>query len=217
MKTIIRIKVLVAVASSLIFLTCAQAQDIIVNNLPPDAPVDGNDAISSVSSKGNSFTMDGTSRSLQSVTLSLGKAADGTIGTFQVELRNDNSSTPGTVIATLTGESNPLPLTATTYSYTPSSEVTLSAGTKYWVVAEATTTSGSYTWNWTSSPFSSGAAGTLGGFSESLNGGPWSGEDPVGPFLFGVTAAVPEPSSYAAVFGILALGFGVASRRLRRG
>jgi len=213
MKTIIRNKVLIAVASSLVVLTCAQAQTIIVDNTA--ATVSGSDVIDSNTWQANSFTMDGTSRSLQSVTLSLdnGNAVG---GNFQVQLWNSGGSQPGTLLATLSGNSDPL--TANTYSYTPSSTVTLSANTKYWVVAEGSTTSGTYIWNYTTSSASTGV-GTLGGWSITHDAGnSWNAEINADPFMLNVTAgAVPEPSSYAAVFGILALGFGVASRHLRRG
>jgi hypothetical protein len=213
MKTIIRNKVLVAVASSLVFLTCAQAQTIIVDNTA--ATVSSSDVIDSGNWQANSFTMDGTSRSLQSVTLSLdnGNAVG---GNFQVQLWSSGGSQPVTLLATLSGNSNPL--TANSYSYTPSSTVTLSADTKYWVVAEGSTTSGTYNWNFATSSASTGV-GTLGGWSNTANAGTsWNAEINIEPFMFNVTAgAVPEPSSYTAVFGVLALGFGVASRHRRRG
>ena len=209
MKTVIRNKILVAVASSLIVPTYAQAQTIVDNTA---STISGSDVIDSNNWLANSFTMDGTSRSLQSVTLSL---ADGNAvgGTFQVQVWDDGGSKPGTVIATLSGNSDPL--TENIYSYTPSATVTLSANTKYWVVAEASTTSGIYNWN-IANPSVSTGVGTLGGWSGTADAGSfWTAENNTGPFMFNVTA-VPEPSSYAAVFGILALGFGVASRHLRR-
>ena len=198
-------------AISVFSLAYAHAQTVINNtsqSVTGVAPINFSDW------NGNKFVNDASSRNLQSITLSMGGAAD-TSGAFQVELHSNSGGLPGGLLGVLTGNGNPA--TAGLYTYSTGSTITLSPNTTYWVVAKVTSGLGDYSWNYTSTTTQSGT-GTLGGFSESTNqGGSWSAENVSFPSMFSVTAtAVPEPASYAAMLGIAALGFGVISRRYRR-
>ena len=198
-------------AISVFSLACAHAQTVIDSTTQS---VTGAAAINFSDWNGNKFVNDATSRNLQSITLSMDVAAD-TSGSFRVELYSNSGSLPGSSLGILTGNGNPA--TAGLYTYTPSSTITLNPNTTYWVVAKVTSGLGDYSWNYTSTT-THGGTGTLGGFSESFDqGGSWSAENVSFPSMFSVTAtAVPEPSSYAAMLGVAALGFGIFNRRFRR-
>lgn len=196
-------------ATAVIGLLCASqvsAQTVIVDNTAEPVHVTSPVAVNFSSWEANKFTTDANTYSLQSITLNLDDALD-TSGAFVVELHSDNSGTPGSFIAALSGSVNPA--TAGLYTYTPSSTVTLNPNTPYWVVAMVSSGNGDYGWHFTSSTSQApGAVGTVGGFSESLDqGASWSAEDTSFPSEFKVVGVVPEPSTYAAVFGLVALGF----------
>lgn len=116
----------------------------------------------------------------------------------------------------LTGTANPS--TAGSYTFTAASQV-LAANTTYWIVAGVSSGAGSYRWNastaagfyetaFTTQP-DAFAASNDGGTSWSVSTGASSN-----PYLFSVSAvAVPEPSTYAALAGVAALGLALWRRR----
>ncbi len=112
---------------------------------------------------------------------------------------------PGSSLGTLTGSANPS--TTGIYTYTAPSDLTLSAGTPYYIVLTSGTTiaNGAYEWSYTSansySPIGQWSGGP-GGVLLSSNGSEWSGEIPAYSQFALLATPVPEPG----VIGLLALG-----------
>jgi hypothetical protein len=98
----------------------------------------------------------------------------------------------------------------TNVTLTPTSSVTLTANTDYWLVLSATGSGGDYQWEYTntlSSSFPNYAMSTD-------NGASWAIGTPAGPFL--LDATTPEPSSLVlGALGLLAFGLVVCAHRLR--
>lgn len=168
-----------------------------------------------------SFTTDGYQSSFQlaSVTVRLGSGV-GTPGGFAVRLFSDSSGQPGTAFETLSGASNPSG--NSTQAYT-SAGTTLSANITYWIVASAST--GNVNTDYYHVAMTNSLSETTVGSASWLigNGTRYSLDDGSSWFtytdnipMFSVTtvAAVPEPSTYATIFGACALGL-VAYRRHR--
>jgi hypothetical protein len=159
-----------------------------------------------------SFTTGSSSTLLGNITLAV---ANGSGSGFSVALHSNAVDRPGTLLASLAGSSSPT--VGGNYSYLPENTITLSANTTYWWVASVPNgTSSSYGFNLrsTASTSESSSAGwTVGDvFRQQNNSGGW---DPTGtPLQFSVSAsAIPEPSTYAALGGLIALGFAVWRRR----
>ncbi len=159
---------------------------------------------------GQSFMSGGTTMGLTSVDLYMGNAASA-LGNFAVALySNTGSNLPGTLIETLTGPSNPA--TTGTYTYTGSS--TLLANTGYWIVAEVTGGSGSYSWHAEfNNPPEVGATVANDVAISHNQGASWTYNNPGSNVSLQMTVnadAVPEPSR------ALLLGLGLAMTCLRR-
>ncbi len=130
------------------------------------------------------------------------------------------------VLATLTGESAPAPLSPTTFSYTSTSPITLSPNSTYWLQVAAPGTPSDTMFSWTTTAVDNNAVdvGGLAGWTIGLNyfitnngGGLWTSSSFGGVNQFSVQyqAAIPESSTYAALFGLSALGFAAYRRRHR--
>lgn len=147
---------------------------------------------------------------LNSVQLGMADSSGNPSG-FQVMIYTAKGSgdvTPASNLATLAGQSDPA--TAGVYAYAPSSGLTLSAGTAYFIVLadESAIATGAYEWNYTGSysynptggwqaPIGFGAIDNY----QSSDGVNWSLLG--GPPQFAITATpAPEPGT----FGLLALG-----------
>ena len=169
------------------------------------------------------FVVGGTDRTLTSVVLGIGATGSG--GGFSVALYSAGSGTPeGTLIANLSGSSNPS--TRGLYTYTPTGTTTLAANTTYYVVAAGSVHSGgfftqpsAYYWNYGLASPTTGAYATTPAYENSEYGwnkfsSPFTGDYK---FSFQVNAAdlspVPEPSEWAAAsVALLGLVY-VAKRR----
>lgn len=213
----IRNKILISLAVGLLGVAQVGAQTVIVDTTtqPPDVADGSPDSVYDTRWLANKFTTDSSTYNLAGVTLTLSTAVD-TSSSFQVEIYSDSAGTPNASLAVLSGNSTP----SSPATYTPLATLQLNANSSYWVVAKVLSPTGEYTWHFAGpSGASFTGVGSLGGFSASTDAGAsWSGEDANFPALFSVTgnATVPEPSSYAAIFGVAALGYGAFSRRLRR-
>lgn len=157
------------------------------------------------------FTTGSSATVLSNITLSLG---NGSGSGFALKLYSDNAGAPGTLLETLTGSSSPT--TAGNYAFTSGASTALSATTTYWWVA--TTTSGNFNIKDTTSTAETSSTGWTiadSGFDQQNNSGSLVNDQDVFLFSVSTTSAVPEPGTYAAVAGFIALGF-AAHRRRRR-
>jgi hypothetical protein len=197
----------------------AHAQSVLISDLG-DPTGGANDQIlnrtgshGSNSGIADSFTVGAGDFSLTSIGIDI-SGGSGTLPVFG--LYSDSSGTPGSLIATLSLTGG---FSAGVNVFTPSTSVTLLANTTYWWVGEEQTISNaSYT-----IPIANGGAATtgepdwtIGGIEQNQSSGafgaPGSYEtefDVVGTEM----SAVPEPSTYALIAGVAALGFAVYRRR----
>ncbi|MCF7688486.1 MAG: PEP-CTERM sorting domain-containing protein [Cephaloticoccus sp.] len=167
----------------------------------------------------NSFTTDATVYPLRSVTIDIGYVNASGASSFTLNIYSDNAGAIGSLLETLSGTGSP---TVGQHTYS-STGLALAGNTTYWVVAYDPNYSvgggahTSYLWSGTSSAneTSSGAGWTI---ADSYFRGASLGSlsSSAGSFKFSVnaSAAVPEPSTYAAILGACALGF-VSFRRYR--
>lgn len=135
-----------------------------------------------------------------------------------VKLFSDNAGAPGTALATL---GSAVDVGSGYYKFSPTSTLTLSSNTTYWWVASLTAaTSTSFRMPVTYSVNETSDYGwTIGSrLAQSTNGGTsWNvaGIDLVNQFSVSAVSAVPEPSTWALLLGVAALGGVVAQRRRR--
>lgn len=154
---------------------------------------------------------------LVSVSLNLANATN-TSGNFFVSIMQGDLGTgpdDGLPIITLSGTANPA--TVGTYTFTANNDL-LAANTTYWIVAGVTSGSGSYRWNVATGDNYQMATWTpVDAFAQSSNAGvDWSvlTAGSANPYLYEVTvSAIPEPSTYAALAGLGALGLACWRRR----
>ncbi len=162
-----------------------------------------------------SFTVGATSYNLSSVVLSLGaKELHGGGSTFFVELLDATGAghTPGAVLKTLTGNTDPT--SAGQYTFTPSTTTVLAANTSYYIAAGTASGADIYRWD-----IADVASGTNPYGVAQHGGSGWSLIGNLTSFglamqVNGSLSPVPEPSEWAAVsVAMLGLVY-VAKRRL---
>jgi hypothetical protein len=164
---------------------------------------------------GTSFETDSSSPdfTLDSVQMLMGDAND-LSGNFFAAIYTDVSGLPGTLVATLTG--NTSPNTAGNYTYTPTGIVNLTADTTYWFVTGVSTGDGNYTWDYTTNAPTVQSWTIPNDYVFTINQGTNWVNGGVNPEMIAVAATpVPEPA-----VGTLLTGLGVAlfmgcRRRLR--
>lgn len=164
----------------------------------------------------NSFT---TSTSLLQLDGIIFKSAySESVTPLTVKLFSDNVGAPGSALATL---GSAVDVGDGYYKFSPTSTLTLDSNTTYWWVASLTAaTSTSFRIPVTYSVNETSVYGwTIGNrFAQSTNGGAsWNvvGIDLVNQFSVSAVSAVPEPSTWALLLGLAALGSVVAHRRRR--
>ena len=114
-----------------------------------------------------SFAVPGDSYTLDKVTLRIRSGGSGGT-TFKVEIFDNVSGWPGSVVSngTLSGPNNPNPPADDNFEYVPTGEITLAAGTTYWIVASATgDTFNSFLWSTTTSKDQGAGVFAIGDFS----------------------------------------------------
>lgn len=147
--------------------------------------------------------------SLNSIQLALGNGS-GTPSGFKVMLYDENSfvGSPGNSLATLTGSDDPS--TAGIYTYTPTSNLTLSSYGRYYIVLTAGTATalGAYDWNYVSANSYNPSGGwfSTGYILTSSDGTLWPFSGITGYPQYSINAtAIPEPAPTWLLF----LGSGV--------
>ncbi|AKE66601.1 hypothetical protein MYAER_4279 [Microcystis aeruginosa NIES-2549] len=206
--------VLAGISSSLVLMGGVNPvrAAVLIGNLPQTNDNNSN-SISTSNVKALAFTLPaGNNYSLDNAILRLGGYATGE--TPLVQIRNDvGGSNPGsTVLASFT---NPTPQGAGNFNYTftPTSPLTFTAGTKYWLYVAST--SGGFDWNASSPSKTPTGIATSSGTQFSNNSG--TSFFPGGSFnsfqinateITGPVASTPEPSVIAALslFGLGLLG-----------
>ncbi len=158
---------------------------------------------------GQAFTTDANSYTLDSVTLNMGTATT-TGGLFSVGIYSNSLGNPGTLLKTLTGSTNPA--SDSNYTFT-SSGLSLTANNTYHVVASVSSGLANYSWQNTSDTTETGPWVFPNYITLSTNqGGGWAqgGTN----MIMSVSATpIPEPSTYATMCGVLALGWAAWRRR----
>ncbi len=168
--------------------------------------------------RSQAFDMGSTSFNLASLSIRGFENTDG--GVFGIYSNsaagfNNGSDTPNSVLSLFNGTIPDGGTGSTTFTLTPANAVTLDANSRYWIVWQATNNS-----RWFSPD--SAAVGSdatipsLGLRFSGNSGASWSiggGET----MTVGISGtAIPEPSTYAAIFGGLVLGLAFWRRRQQR-
>ncbi|HVV70252.1 MAG TPA: choice-of-anchor R domain-containing protein [Verrucomicrobiae bacterium] len=143
-------------------------------------------------SQAASFKTGDTSAWLFSISVAMDSRHQFAPGNFNLAIYSDAGGSPGSSLATLSG--NDVPYIPRLYTYTNATPLVLSSNTTYWVVASSpTTSSAAYQWGLTfSSNLDSGSIWTMG--AGDLNQG--SGWEPIGNGYFpqfSVTVTNPQP------------------------
>jgi hypothetical protein len=163
---------------------------------------------------GQSFTTSGYTTQFRLDEVSLGMSA-GTYSNFTVTLHaNGSNNQPGTVLATLAGPST---YAGTQPTFT-ASEVLLDPSTTYWVTWGFTGT-GDYQMSVAGAPEGLWVVGDR-YVGSSDNGASWFVSSPGNYYAISISgsavSAIPEPSTYAVLAGLGALGLALWRRRKTR-
>ncbi len=184
---------------------------VLVSNITNATPFGS--SVADTSWLADSFTTDAQSYTLNNVNVDMDATTGG--GNFVLSIFDDNSGEPGSLITngTLSGETNPN--LDQVYTYITTATVNLAASTTYWVVAAETLGTNFFSWSATFDAAESGTGtiGDVGKFS-SNQGVSWNNNTIIQRFSVDVTA-VPEPSDYAAIFGIGAIVLVYYRRRFK--
>ena len=137
----------------------------------------------------------------------------GTPSGFQTSVYSDDSTSPGTLLETLSGSD---PTTAGNHTYT-STGLSLDANTSYWLVFTEASGDGFFNFDATTSDAETSSDGwSIGDFSgfSGDQGANWNANADTKVMLFSVQATpVPEPHEYAMFVGLGLLGFVAVRRR----
>jgi hypothetical protein len=179
---------------------------ILYDNL--GATSDGADSVVSWGPIADSFSTGSESFLLGDVKLLLSGDSTST-GTITVDLRSDNSTSPGAVIATIGTLSDSLLSTSASVFDFPVTPITLTANTRYWI--QISTDPSTAVWWWSSDTSGIGVAGE---FFSNANG-VWPNDD--GPYQMQVSgnSTVPEPGAIIvwSLLGALGITLGWWRRR----
>lgn len=171
-------------------------------------PLSGSSSILHYQSLADEFTSDGN-YSLTQVDVAVSHAL-GPGSSFVLDLDNGNGGSPGSTLATWTIGSG-IPAFGTccdVETVTPTTTISLSAGTQYWLVALPINTSTLDGWDWNST----GVQG-IEDYQTKPGGAFKGGSTTLGAFDVLGNASAPEPASLGLTAGALCLLAGVWRRR----
>lgn len=202
----------------------AQAQVTLVSNLDQTTSGSGDVYVSGFGGNftrfyaAQTFTTGSASATLASIDVSFSQMNFSNT-TFSLRLFSNAGSQPGSSIETLSGSTSP---SDGVFSYTSSGSTVLAPNTTYWWVASSSTNGVIFHPTFTASQSETSSYGwTIGnvgytGSTTSPSSLPTFSSIST-PFQFSVSAvsAIPEPSTYAALAGLVVLGTAVAIRRRR--
>ncbi len=196
----------------LFLVPAARADETLLSNLA-GSNAGGQGIVSSGTLRAVSFTTSGTAFTVSSVTMQLINyisSTDTPVLTFRL---NNGSAPSASIFGSLTApesESNAL----ANFVFTPTSGITLTANTTYWLVIAATSDIDTFSWERSEEPITPTGIATFGVQAISENGGSsWSNGNS-GPHTFAIYGTtVPEPGAVFLVgLGLTALLF--ARKRL---
>lgn len=196
--------------------SCAQA-DVLVSNLAQ--PQRSFSELTSLFWAAQSFTTDGSAHSLLSIDAMLGASALRGVNTeYVAELHASGPDIIGSLLTSFSFGSTPSGA-PTSISLLPTSDVSLAAGTTYWLVLgerHGSLDTEYLGWSYAEGNASIGP-GTLGAFGYSHDGGmSWSAStfDTPNPFRLAVNVASPVPEPSSMVLMALGLWALLAMRRI---
>jgi hypothetical protein len=162
------------------------------------------------------FTTSSSSFQVDSVTLRTNSAIN-TGGNFFVQIVTGATAPlddlgSGGFAHTLTGTDNPA--ANGTHTFLANSLI-LQANTTYWLRLGVSSGTGNYRWFFPSSTTFETSVWSIGTVANSTSSGAsWTLQPSFNPYMFSISAsAIPEPSTYAALAGLGALGLAIWRRR----
>jgi hypothetical protein len=176
----------------------------------------------SYSEIGQEFYSGSTSVTLNTLTLDLYATATSsfTISLYEFDSSLTSNGGPGTLVASFDSQTLSTLNTASLVTFTPTSSVTLAAGTNYFIVLSGLTSNSNWCYTTNLAQSSSSGMTITDNLEYNYNDGfmGWVNvetETNNKSLMFGLNSSVPEPSAYAFLGGLGALGFVLIRRKCK--